>query len=448
MLRFRLGSIPVQVHYSHFLVAAILGMGSGDGSGAEIARRIALWVVVVFVSVMIHELGHALTAKGFGYRPDIQLYWLGGFTRPNSPKPLPWGQDVLVTLAGPAAGAALGLACGAAADLPSLPAWLQSALVTFEIANFFWAALNLIPVPPLDGGHVSMAILRRLFGRNGELAALGLGCALGLGLGLVAGKLGMLSIAVLLAFYGFRAGSMFMTRRQKPETVAPADQALGHAQALLDSGKLDEARTLAEQVISQPSSALLCARAHRILGWVELKRGEGRLALDHFAQVQSLPVEPEALAAAFSLVGDEGRALQLWELAYSNHPNRTLLHEWAGALIRAGSAERALSLKGVQPSLAYSCAERVLFLRGDFAGAARLGEEGLRVAPSPGSAYDTACAYSRGGQPEDAMRMLQRAIELGFSDYDHLTTDADLELLRTHPAWDALLERIRKSGNR
>ena len=64
-----------------------------------------------------------------------------------------------------------------------------------------------------------------------------------------------------------------------------------------------------------------------------LKEGEGRRALDEFSQVQGRPIEPQAIAAAFSLIGDDARGIPLWEQAARQTRDPTILHEWAGALV-------------------------------------------------------------------------------------------------------------------
>src|SRR5262245_9258768 len=75
--------IPVSVKPTFFLVMALLGYNQRQ----EPAMLIA-WVAVVFVSVLLHELGHALTAKAFGGVPAIELYGLGGLTRWSAEPPL------------------------------------------------------------------------------------------------------------------------------------------------------------------------------------------------------------------------------------------------------------------------------------------------------------------------------------------------------------------------
>ncbi len=100
MLRFRLGRIPVEVHFSHLFMAALLtwsffprAAGGWEGHSAAFTPSdlvyLALGTAVVFGSVLIHELGHALVSLGFGYRPSIQLVWMGGNTQPNAGGPIP-----------------------------------------------------------------------------------------------------------------------------------------------------------------------------------------------------------------------------------------------------------------------------------------------------------------------------------------------------------------------
>ena len=80
--QFRLLSIPVRVIPTFFLMAGLLG--------ADYLRDLpiffAVWMVVVLVSILVHEFGHALTAKAFGYPPTVVLYFMGGMAlyRPDS----------------------------------------------------------------------------------------------------------------------------------------------------------------------------------------------------------------------------------------------------------------------------------------------------------------------------------------------------------------------------
>ncbi len=151
-LRFRLGSIQVVVEPFFWLMAFIMGSNLRGPA-------IVLWVGVVFVSILVHELGHALTSRAFGARAWIRLHSFGGLTYPD--RKLKRSHEVLMTLAGPFAGFALaGLLIGLSRQFPAMLMAPNVALV-IDLAvqvNVAWGIMNLLPVPPLDGGHVALAL--------------------------------------------------------------------------------------------------------------------------------------------------------------------------------------------------------------------------------------------------------------------------------------------------
>jgi Zn-dependent protease len=463
MLRFRLGPIPVEVHPSHFLIAAVFGLlyVSGPTAGAWpgdallnseglphlalTAVVVAIWVAIVFLSVLVHELGHALVSLAYHYHPSIQLVGLGGLTRPNAPGPIPWHRDVLLTAAGPLLGASLGAGCFFAAKsvgMRSEVAWYV--LYTAAWANFGWAVLNLLPVAPLDGGRIAVALLKRFFGKAGLVAAQLLAIV-------VCGAVvflfwrGGFFITALFALFALQAVRTLLALLRGEEPT-PDSAGMQQMEALFRAGDLKGARAHAEALSSDPSVAVR-SRAHHLLGWIALKEGEGRRALDHFSQVQGRGVETHALAAAFSLVGDDARALPLWRLAYEVSPNPTILHEWAGALLRTGQVDEASRLPGVDLGKAYACAERVAFLRGNFTRAAELGLSALDRHPSAEGAYDVACALARAGELDRAVLVLERARDLGFRDAEYARTDADLAALHGHPGFQRWLDALGKSAS-
>ncbi len=75
MLTFPILRIPVTIRPSFLLIAVLIGLGVGD------PVFVVAWALVVFVSIVIHELGHALTARGFGAEVTIELNGVGGLTR-------------------------------------------------------------------------------------------------------------------------------------------------------------------------------------------------------------------------------------------------------------------------------------------------------------------------------------------------------------------------------
>jgi len=450
MLRFRLGSIPVEVHYSHFLVAAMLGSNLARGvSPAEAFARLAVWIAVVFVSVLTHELGHALVSRAYGYRPRIQLVWTGGLTQPNAPGPIPWHRDILLTLSGPVFGLGLfAVALGLSAIVRPTGA-AQEALSDLVVVNFTWSLLNLLPIVPLDGGRIVQVALMRAFRRRGFLFAQLITVATAVVIGAYLWGRGQQLFLLYLAFFALRAVQQIAEylRGEVPGGADPSDAPLNNARTLFKDGDVEAARAMAEQILaSNEISPRSRSAAHHLLGWIAVKQGQGRLALDHFSQVHGTPVEASALAAAFSLVGDDMRSIPLWELAFRETQDPTVRHEWAGALIRAGRTEEALKLPKVDPAAAYACAERVLFIRGNFSEAAKIGLEAMAAYPRPETAYDTACALARAGDRAGALRLLERAAELGFRDAEFAASDADLKLIHGLPGFEAWLAALKKSA--
>jgi Zn-dependent protease len=151
ILRFRLGSIPVNVHPAFFLVAVFLGIGGND------LAVLASWIGVVFVSVLLHELGHAAAGRAFGLSPQIDLHGMGGTTSWTAVgRPLSSGQRIVVSLAGPVAGLAVGggvFALAAARVIPATAGWSR-VVSEMLFVNVGWGVLNLLPMLPLDGGNV------------------------------------------------------------------------------------------------------------------------------------------------------------------------------------------------------------------------------------------------------------------------------------------------------
>ncbi|RKH44108.1 site-2 protease family protein [Corallococcus llansteffanensis] len=473
MFRFRLGSVPVHVHMSHLLFSAVLayqslpepGRGSsagwlGDrlsdpgspGYAGAVASYVLAWMFIVFVSVLIHELGHAVAFRVFGYKPSVELVFLGGVTRPNTDTPLPWHKDVVSSFAGPLAGLALGvLSWAVLMQVRGRSEMADFFLGNFFFANMLWTVFNLLPVPPLDGGHISTALATRMFGRRGFIVSHVLALGLCVGLVLLGIKSGQLFAAVLFAMFGFQAfrvlTDVLRARNEDKEAEGPRAQGLREAQQALREDRLDDAWRLGQQLLEgEGLSAGLTSRTHYLLGWVALKQGHGRPALDHFSQVQGQPVEMHAVAAAFSLVGDDARAVGYWKQAWGESQDRTVMHEYAGALIRLGQVPEALRLSGVDPAAAFRCAERALFIRGAYSEAAEVGESALRHAPDPGIAYDAACAFARAGNVPDAVRLLQRAQALGFQDASYAASDEDLAPLHGQPAFEEWLTHLRSSA--
>lgn len=184
---------------------ALKNMDEG-GSVGDALSGVAL-VLAMFACVVLHEFGHALTARRFGIRTrDITLYPIGGVAKlermPSDPK-----QELMVALAGPAvnlviAGVLLGVAVASesVASLRQVSAGHTSWIMEMLALNLFLALFNLIPAFPMDGGRVVRALLamRLPYTRATQIAAnLGQGIAI---LFALAGFLGYTTLVFIALF--------------------------------------------------------------------------------------------------------------------------------------------------------------------------------------------------------------------------------------------------------
>ncbi len=168
-LRFRLFGIPVTVIPWFWLAALITGWHSDSRDHLGL---LAIWIGCFFVSILVHEMGHALTALAFGWPPEIYLYGFGGLAvyRPTSGRTT--GRSVLISFAGPAAGFVLYGLVWIADQLIVPSIWFENLQVPTQLGilnflywmeriNLVWGLVNLIPVLPLDGGRIAEALLIR-----------------------------------------------------------------------------------------------------------------------------------------------------------------------------------------------------------------------------------------------------------------------------------------------
>lgn len=151
-------SIDVDFNFV-FLVLLFVVLNYDPNAGIQYAL---IWIPILFVSVLIHEMAHAamIGILGFG-SSHVVLTGMGGVTI-NQRRARPW-QDLLISIAGPASSFALFLLSiwiynnVAVAQTDRMLSALMPRLAN---ANIFWCIFNLIPVPPLDGGHATREFFR------------------------------------------------------------------------------------------------------------------------------------------------------------------------------------------------------------------------------------------------------------------------------------------------
>ena len=193
-VQFHLFGIPVRVLPWFWALAILLGRGAID-QGWE---YLVVWMAVVFFSILVHEMGHALTARAFGYAPRVFLYHFGGLAMYTPDSQYSQGRSILITFAGPAAGLMLGVVtlivsfALAAFAVPTTPL-AEAALFDSLFVNFGWSVLNLLPVLPLDGGQITRDVCTSMNPSRGEVRATWIS----------------LIVGGVVSFVAFTAGSTF-----------------------------------------------------------------------------------------------------------------------------------------------------------------------------------------------------------------------------------------------
>jgi len=167
VIRFRLFGFPVTVEPWHWAILAFCGDALGIKESEDLLP-VLLFMAAGVVSILIHEIGHALTMRLFGGRHiSIVLHGWGGQAASQGAS-FSRGQHILISLAGPL----LQLACGLVVLIAVIMSAATSSgstvleaspvyelLSSFIEVSLFWAVLNLIPVYPMDGGQILRGIL-------------------------------------------------------------------------------------------------------------------------------------------------------------------------------------------------------------------------------------------------------------------------------------------------
>ena len=417
------------------------------------------FVVIVFVSVLVHELGHALTYRVLGQRSAIVLHGFGGFTVPTGGgrRVLTKPKSVLVSVSGALTQL---LVLGVPARIAVESDWGNDLLVDWAFnggfswwpilyllafVSIWWAVFNLLPIRPLDGGHVAETLL-------GFQNA----CRLSIGAAIVAGfvafrsgRFGLIAIMYfgLFAYLNYRdlrEGQTTGTFDVDAPERGPAGRGGG--------GRRGRRRGRANLQVVGPGSPMpdltprLSTAEAETRAWNALRSGDGARAASIMRQAGG--GGNAFLRASIALVtGPVEMADDLFEAAYKAEPGgppnlvpATLLADSGravpvAALLTAAGRPGIEAASGLQTHLHY--AER-------FRAAAEVGEQVFAAGPqSPAqTAFEVACSWARAGNPDEALRWVEAAVDAGFRAPGLLDGEPDLAPVRALPGWAAVRARL------
>ncbi len=212
---FRVFGIRLAVHFSFLLLLAYVAWeGWADSRWSGVAWSL-VFVLMLFTCIVLHELGHSLTARRFGIGVRrILLLPIGGMAEfdsiPREPR-----RELIITLAGPAVNFALVLALWPWITMPpggllgDVPTNFSGFLFGIWAINVIMGTFNLLPVFPMDGGRILRSLLAMRFSYlRATFWAAAVGRVLGVVAALVAGIVFHNPLAVLLFLFILFAGEL------------------------------------------------------------------------------------------------------------------------------------------------------------------------------------------------------------------------------------------------
>ena len=253
-LHFRFTGFDVRVTPLFWVAAAVLGWNAADAYHGFLGEAspgqgalLLIWIAAVFISILIHELGHAVAMRYYGRNAYIVLYHFGGIAVSDSAGSfMQTGRfnrsdnQIVISAAGPGVQLLLAAVIILAVKLagysvplgllhlvgdplqltegppiPSVPLWIF--VNDMLSVNILWALMNLLPVYPLDGGQIARELLT-MHSRDGIKNSLMLSVGVGIAaaafgfmsenlfLGIMFAMLAFSSYQILQAYYGRGGG--------------------------------------------------------------------------------------------------------------------------------------------------------------------------------------------------------------------------------------------------
>jgi stage IV sporulation protein FB len=252
----RVTGIQLRIHITFLLLIVWIAVDSTSA---------AIFVLLLFVCVVLHEFGHAIAAKGYGINtPDITLLPIGGVARleriPEEPR-----QELVIAAAGPAVTAIIALclfvviAARGSIDLRALMQSNDLVALIFRV-NVLLLLFNLLPAFPMDGGRVLRALLatRMSYARATQAAA-----TVGQAFAFIFGIVGLFGIPPVLQANPFLIFIAFFVYIGASQEAALAQMRDVSRRFPVSSAMVREFRTLPEDApLEEAVDALLATSQH------------------------------------------------------------------------------------------------------------------------------------------------------------------------------------------
>jgi Zn-dependent protease len=447
-LRFRLFGFPVTIGVDFLFITVLIGLGNRPG------LYIAEWLVVVAVSILIHELGHAFALRMYNINPEIRLWGMGGLT--ISGFALPPRKSIIVSLAGPLIGIPVALMVMVIRPwLPNSDPW-QLIASDLIFVNLWWGIINLLPLAGLDGGNVVTNLFVVVLGERGRRPGLVLVAITSIAIAIVAALIGFIYLTIVIVFFALFSPEGYLTlwRLIAGGRRAPGGSAVtaGYAGGGPTPGPLRSARQESKpknngkRSKDRPAVAVV-ADSRRVFGeaYAEVVSGSSGENVDT-ADLESRPspLLPDVIrmvaagddsATATRLAGETDPLATLFIVTRIVEAKRVT--QVRNALARVEGADRVVGLTKLQVGL-----HALGRFEDSIATAAVLGHAGDK-----GSAILEARSAARLGDKKRAAAALERALDLGASGLSEASL-GDIARVGPDARVGAALARLRSAATK
>ena len=437
--------IPTKVEPSFLVVSLFIAASRGF----ELLFLLE-WVVVVFISVLLHELGHALVARWFGLSPQITLYSMGGLTSWSEEIEIAPPKHLAISLAGPGAGFLLGGVLFVAA--PTLLRAMPSELLTVAYydllwVNIGWGIFNLFPILPLDGGHVLLTLERWITKKQDQIISYAISLLVSLTIIYLAFTLRSTWVVILGIWFAYSNAS-FLLHRLKVSRDKKLVAQLKEAHQAISDGKFDVALDIIPKIQNKALTQGMRSEASRLLIFTFIRQKRYKEAEEELTKFYGQFGPEHYLQGLLSFEKNEmSQAIPDLKKAFAQTPDYQLGLMLSQALMAEKRYAEVLELCGhdVMSEAILPLSTNVqtdAFNNQEFQISGRAGALAYEQQPDPNIAYNAACAFARAADSTQALAWLERAVASGFNDKNRLATESDLESIRSQPEFDDILKRI------
>jgi len=317
-----------------FWIFALLFAALQGGTLASVL----MWIAILPVSVLVHELGHAFVIRLYNLRASIELGMFGGSTRYYGGN-LGLLAQFLVTLMGPLFGIGFALFAFYLRSIIS-PEFIatRDALELLSVVNIFWSIINLVPVLPLDGGKIMAIMCETLFPKYSVHITYflsGLFAVTTAFIFLMIGQMMAGAFFLLFAFDSFRvwnqARRTVLRKEENPHLIEEIEKA---AEDWMGA-RPEEAIKRLEKLYHEASDAVMKQEALERLGQYLLlsKQPERATSLLSEHETQLSPDGLKILQLAAYQSGEYKKALSAGQEAFRQHQttDAALLNAFAAA---------------------------------------------------------------------------------------------------------------------